>query len=121
MEPTEKYLKQNNAIDIYEDYFAADTADHSSEPPTAKTLTVLTDPSPIKRGAVSLSWHQDGRKLAIAYCQMKFQVVVVQDFVAGCPVFTVLFGQFLYFVGQHGRNVAEISHLGHQQPECTGC
>lgn len=73
VEPTDKYLKQNNAIDIYEDYYAGDTDDHSSEPPTAKTLTVLTDPSPIKRGAVSLSWHQDCRKLAVAYCQMKFQ------------------------------------------------
>lgn len=31
VEPTDKYLKQNNAIDIYEDYFAQDTADHSSE------------------------------------------------------------------------------------------
>eukprot|EP00668_Euglena_longa_P046390 GGOE01062075.1.p1 GENE.GGOE01062075.1~~GGOE01062075.1.p1 ORF type:complete len:595 (+),score=223.86 GGOE01062075.1:63-1847(+) len=73
VEPTDKYLKQNNAIDIYEDYFAQDTADHSSEPPTARTLTVFTDPSPIKRGAVSLSWHQDARRLAVAYCQMKFQ------------------------------------------------
>jgi dynein intermediate chain 2 len=71
----EVYLRQNNAIDVYEDYFAELAIDHAAEPPSAKTLTVLTDPSPTRRGAVGLSWHQDGRRLAVAYCHLRFQEV----------------------------------------------
>lgn len=40
-EKVEYLIKQNNAIDIYEDYFAGAVVDHSSEPPSAKTLTVF--------------------------------------------------------------------------------
>jgi phosphomannomutase len=40
----EELIKQNNAIDIYEEYFAGAVADHSSEQPFAKTLTVFRDP-----------------------------------------------------------------------------
>lgn len=53
----EDIVKVNNAIDIYEEYFAAKTADHSSEPPSARTLTVLRDPTGAKRGSQYLSWH----------------------------------------------------------------
>lgn len=107
----EEVIKQNNAIDIYEEYFAgkccfihcfpslvdmlcllwwrkfdqimsvlnyalyADLpSQHLSEPPTAKTLTVLRDPSQIKRGAQAISWHPDGSaKLAAAYSIFEFQ------------------------------------------------
>ena len=41
----EDLIKQNNAIDIYEEYFAGSQADHSSEQPYAKTLTVFRDPA----------------------------------------------------------------------------
>ena len=94
----EKYIKQNNAIDIYEDYFGrsakegsatgtssgtaggssgkgASTAAHTSatvpsmdEPPSARTLNVLRDPKKLKRTANHLSWNSDGSKLAVAYC-----------------------------------------------------
>jgi len=40
-------IKQNYAIDIYQEYFAGEYADHSSEPPSAKTLSVFKDPSDI--------------------------------------------------------------------------
>jgi dynein intermediate chain 2 len=40
-ERIEYLIKQNNAVDIYEDYFAGSVVDHSSEPPSAKTLTVF--------------------------------------------------------------------------------
>lgn len=73
IEPSERVVKQNNAIDIYDEYFAATTVDHSSEPPSAKAVTVFTDPSPIKRTAAHITWMSDGKKLAIAYCIMKFQ------------------------------------------------
>eukprot|EP01006_Ploeotia_vitrea_P024733 TRINITY_DN57536_c0_g1_i1.p1 TRINITY_DN57536_c0_g1~~TRINITY_DN57536_c0_g1_i1.p1 ORF type:complete len:596 (-),score=63.12 TRINITY_DN57536_c0_g1_i1:221-2008(-) len=73
VEPAERYIKQNNAIDIYESYFEEETIDHSSEPPSARTITVFGDPSPMKRTAAHICWLQDGKKLAVAYCIMKFQ------------------------------------------------
>jgi dynein intermediate chain 2 len=71
----EELIKQNNAIDIYEEYFAGDAADHSSEQPYAKTLTVFRDPSAIKRSASYISWNPDvnNRKCAIAYSILGFQ------------------------------------------------
>ena len=38
----EHYLKQNNAIDIYEEYFSGRSATKVvQEPPSAKTLSIL--------------------------------------------------------------------------------
>jgi dynein intermediate chain 2 len=71
----DKYLKQNNAIDIYGTYFANSVVetDSNAGPPSAKTVTVFKDPSPVKRTAASLSWLADGKKLAVAYCNLRFQ------------------------------------------------
>eukprot|EP00959_Pyramimonas_sp_CCMP1952_P214684 4492760-Pyramimonas_sp.AAC.4 len=55
----EELIKQNNAIDIYEEYFNHDVVDHSSEQPSAKTLTVFRDPAAkkgITRSAPYISW-----------------------------------------------------------------
>lgn len=71
---TERCIMQNNAIDVYEEYFAGVTTDHSSEPPSAKTLTVFRDPNQIKRSATNISWHPDGPgKLAVSYSVLAFQ------------------------------------------------
>jgi len=56
----ESLIKENNSIDIYEDYFSGALADHSSEQPYARTLTVFRDPSAVKRSASYLSWFPDG-------------------------------------------------------------
>jgi dynein intermediate chain 2 len=56
----ETLIKQNNAIDIYEEYFAGAQADHSSEQPYARTLTVFRDPSAVKRSVSYISWYPDG-------------------------------------------------------------
>ena len=71
----EELVKQNNAVDIYEEYFAGSVADHSTEQPYAKTLTVFRDPSPIKRAASYISWSPDSSaaKCAIAYSILGFQ------------------------------------------------
>jgi len=70
----EQSLMQNYAIDIYQDYFSGEYADHSSEPPSAKTLTVFKDPSEIKRTVADVSWYPDGgRKIAAAFSIMQFQ------------------------------------------------
>ena len=73
-ESLEHMIRQNNAIDIYEEYFTGDAVDHSGEPPSAKTLTVFRDPNTVKRAATCISWNPDGgKKVAIAYSILQFQ------------------------------------------------
>lgn len=55
-------------------YFTGEHADHSSEPPSAKTLSVFKDPNATKRTVSSISFHPDGgRKLAVAFSLLQFQ------------------------------------------------
>jgi len=37
----EHYIKQNNVIDIYEEYFADSSERFGDEPPSAKTINIL--------------------------------------------------------------------------------
>jgi len=89
------YLKQNNAIDIYEEYFSdAPASSVTDEPPSAKTITVLRcvcvcvcvcvrsqcgifhcrDPQELKRAVTHISWYPDGaHRLAAAYSMLEFQ------------------------------------------------
>ncbi|NXA35867.1 DNAI2 protein, partial [Eudromia elegans] len=84
----EHCIKQNNAINIYEDYFGEEEmAEVEDEPPSAKTINVISklmsvfgvlppkrDPNITKRTATHLSWHPDGcKKLAVAYSSLEFQ------------------------------------------------
>ncbi|EDO40075.1 predicted protein [Nematostella vectensis] len=70
----EHCIKQNNAIDIYEDYFPDLEEDQSCETPSAKTINVFRDENNIKRTATSISWYPDGtQKLAVAYSVLEFQ------------------------------------------------
>lgn len=67
-------VKQNNTINIYENYFDDALVDHSSEPPSAKGMAVLRDPSPVQRTATCIDWYQDGpTRIAVAYAIGKFQ------------------------------------------------
>jgi dynein intermediate chain 2 len=75
-EPLEKNVKQNCALDIYEEYYKKTTFDYYSEVPAAKITAVLKDPhSPdYNRTATHISWiPTDGKKLAVAYSVLKFQ------------------------------------------------
>nr|XP_048302125.1 dynein axonemal intermediate chain 2 isoform X2 [Myodes glareolus] len=71
----EHCIKQNNAIDIYEEYFDDEEGvEVTEEAPSAKTINVFRDPQEIKRTATHLSWHPDGnKKLAVAYSCLNFQ------------------------------------------------
>ncbi|XP_039265047.1 dynein intermediate chain 3, ciliary-like [Styela clava] len=70
----EHCIKQNNAIDIYEEYFDNLEIESTEEPPSAKTINVFRDPNEIKRTATHLSWYPDGsKKLAVAYSNLEFQ------------------------------------------------
>ncbi|NXS28293.1 DNAI2 protein, partial [Pomatostomus ruficeps] len=86
----EHCIRQNNAIDIYEEYFEEEEEEEvEDEHPSAKTINVLRDlqtdlswlicppqrdPNTTKRMATRLSWHPDAnRAVAVAYCSLDFQ------------------------------------------------
>jgi dynein intermediate chain 2, axonemal len=69
----EELVKQNNAIDIYQEYYTGIGTDHSAEVPHANTATVFKDPNDVKRSASYLHWHPDGTKVVVAYSIMAFQ------------------------------------------------
>lgn len=70
----EHFIKQNNAIDIYQDYFSQQQQSEISDVPSAKSLNVYRDPNTIKRAATSVSWYPDeGHKIAVAYSILQFQ------------------------------------------------
>ncbi|KFP74832.1 Dynein intermediate chain 2, axonemal, partial [Acanthisitta chloris] len=71
----EHCVRQNNAIDIYEEYFEEEEEDEEEdEPPSAQTINVLRDPNMVKRSATHLSWHPNtGKSLAVAYSSLNFQ------------------------------------------------
>ncbi|CAF0850563.1 unnamed protein product [Adineta steineri] len=67
-------IKQNNAIDIYENYFQNIEADVVEEAPFAKTINIYRDPHSTRRTANHISWNADGaRKIAVSYCNLEFQ------------------------------------------------
>lgn len=69
----EMCIKQNNTIDIYEEYFDDAKVDTATDPLSAKGLAVFRDPNEIKRTATSINWHPDGGKMAVAYSVLNFQ------------------------------------------------
>ena len=70
----ETYILQNNAIDIYEEYFPHESETAVLEAPAATMINVFRDPCTPARSATSISWYPDGaRKLAVAYSVMEFQ------------------------------------------------
>jgi dynein intermediate chain 2 len=70
----EHCIKQNNAIDIYEEYFAPGAESLSATSAYAKSVNVFRDPNPVARPASSVSWYpDDGHKIAVAYSCLEFQ------------------------------------------------
>ena len=93
----EQCIRQNNAIDIYEDYFEVQDDSTQCERPEAKTVHVFRDPTPThyKRPISSISWCPDGgSKIAIAYCNLEFQATH-PDATKESYVFKV--GKILYY------------------------
>lgn len=72
-------VKQNNTIDIYEEYFSGykPLLDHASVPPSAKGLAVFRDPCDIRRTATTIDWQPSSSyseaRIAVAYSILKFQ------------------------------------------------
>ncbi|NWX63665.1 DNAI2 protein, partial [Promerops cafer] len=75
LQVVEHYIRQNNTIDIYEEYFEEEEEEEEEEEhPSAKTINVVRDPNTPKRMATHLCWHPDAnRAVAVAYCSLDFQ------------------------------------------------
>ncbi|CAE1300154.1 DNAI2 [Acanthosepion pharaonis] len=70
----EHCIKQNNAIDIYEEYFDDVEMQDTDDIPSAKTINLFRDPNEVKRTAAHISWYPDGpSRLAVAYCNLEFE------------------------------------------------
>ncbi|XP_065804353.1 dynein axonemal intermediate chain 2 isoform X2 [Labrus bergylta] len=72
----EHCIRQNNAVDIYQEYLEEEEEEEEENQvaPSAKTINVFRDPNELKRTVTGLSWHPDGgRKLAAAYSCLEFQ------------------------------------------------
>lgn len=70
----EHCIRQNNAVNIYQDYFHDVEPDETDESPAAKTINKFRDPNGVKRTVTSLSWYPDGAsKIACAYSNLEFQ------------------------------------------------
>jgi dynein intermediate chain 2 len=71
----EHAIRQNNAVDIYENYFESESENVAvAEPPSIKTVNVYRDPCDQKRSVSAMSWYPDqATKLAVAYSILEFQ------------------------------------------------
>ncbi|CAF1124194.1 unnamed protein product [Adineta steineri] len=70
----EHTIKQNNTINIYEDYFTNVESNVVEEMPYVRTLNTFRDPQNPQRTANHISWcGNGGEKLAVAYCNLEFQ------------------------------------------------
>jgi dynein intermediate chain 2 len=72
----EQVVRQNNTVDVFEEYFVGGATaglSLSADPPTAKGVAVFRDPCAVKRSVTSVSWHPEGTRIAVAYSVLKFQ------------------------------------------------
>jgi len=53
---SERCMKQNNEIDMFEEYFSAERAENMSEEINTKTLMIFKDPNMIKRAVTKIAW-----------------------------------------------------------------
>jgi dynein intermediate chain 2 len=104
-------MKQNNTVNIYEEYFEGLEADHCSEPPFAKGLAVFRDPSQITRTATSVNWHPEGSsngRLAVSYAVLNFQDERLMS-----PNMSVSVSHLLFSAGSHAC-LFSAGHISHE-------
>uniref|UniRef100_A0A8D8Z7X5 Dynein intermediate chain 3, ciliary n=1 Tax=Cacopsylla melanoneura TaxID=428564 RepID=A0A8D8Z7X5_9HEMI len=76
--PMEHCIHQNNAINIYEQYFDNVEPSIIVEDLSSRTLNVFRDQQKVKRPIQKLSWSPDGgSRIAGSYCNLNFQNPVV--------------------------------------------
>lgn len=76
----EKSILQNNAINIYQQYFSDVEPLPLQEKCSARTLNVFQDQSIPTRPVTHCSWSPDeGTKIAVSHCNLKFQASVPNE------------------------------------------
>lgn len=76
----ENQILQNNAINIYQQYFSDVEPTPLVERSSARTVNVYQDQSTPTRPVNWISWSPDNQsKLAITHCNLKFQNVVPKE------------------------------------------
>eukprot|EP01083_Nonionella_stella_P208424 756383_1 len=72
----ESRVKQNNSMNMFEEYFANQTDDHSAEPPSAKTITIFRDPNSNGRPVSRVCWHPESSyRIASVHCDLSFETM----------------------------------------------
>ncbi|XP_025832574.1 dynein intermediate chain 3, ciliary-like isoform X2 [Agrilus planipennis] len=72
----ENCILQNNAINIYQQYFDDVEPAPLIEPSSARIVSVFQDQCPVKRPISHISWSPDnGTKLAMSHCNLTYQAV----------------------------------------------
>ncbi|KAF0770257.1 dynein intermediate chain 3, ciliary-like isoform X1 [Aphis craccivora] len=73
---TEHFIRQNNAIDIFQPYFTdPKTKEFQTQTPSHQTMAILIDPCEPKRPVRNISWSSEhSTVLAVSYADMRFQM-----------------------------------------------
>lgn len=71
----QKCIRQNNQIDLFEEYFDGEQPEHMSETINTKTTMIFKDPNQVKRAVTKISWHPDitEPRVGVSYAQLRFQ------------------------------------------------
>ena len=69
----EHAILQNNAVNIYEQYFVGEESLVSVERSTSRLKNTYRDPCEPKRPVTHLSWSPRGTEFAVSYCNMSYQ------------------------------------------------
>ena len=65
--------RQNNAIDVTEEYFEGESTHYTTEPPSATLTNILHDPSSVRRTVTNIDWSSDSTRVAGSYAILNFQ------------------------------------------------
>ena len=71
----QKCIRQNNEIDLFEEYFSGEQPEHLSETISTKTVMIFKDPNPVKRAVTKICWHPESTtdlRVGVAYAMLRF-------------------------------------------------
>ena len=70
-----KFIRANNEIDMFEEYFDNEQPENLSENISTKTVMIFKDPNQIRRAVTKIDWHPEASEMRVgtAYAQLRFQ------------------------------------------------
>lgn len=76
MTGAQKSIRQNNEIDLFEEYFSGEQPEHLSETISTKTVMIFKDPNAVKRAVTKIVWHPETAtdlRVGVSYAMLRFQ------------------------------------------------